>query len=129
MPVEGGHAEQLTSGPYYDTKPAMSPDGTMVAFQSDRDGSEGNVFVLDLASLEIRQVTHESWADLPTWTPTGDGIVYVRRDREPWNPLPGPPRGPSPGVVRRVGLDGGEPETLSTVTSDMRSPFHLPGGM
>ena len=27
VPVEGGTAEQLTFGPYYDTKPAVSPDG------------------------------------------------------------------------------------------------------
>ena len=42
LPVEGGDAEQLTFGPYYDARPAVSPDGTQVAFQSDRDGSEGN---------------------------------------------------------------------------------------
>ncbi len=55
LPVEGGDAEQLTFGPYYDTRPAVSPDGKLVAFQSDRDGSEGNIFVLDLATGEITQ--------------------------------------------------------------------------
>ena len=28
LPVEGGDAEQLTFGPYYDRDPAISPDGT-----------------------------------------------------------------------------------------------------
>ncbi len=46
LSVEGGTAEQLTFGPYYDTEHAISPDGSRVAFVSDRDGSEGNVFVL-----------------------------------------------------------------------------------
>ncbi len=50
LPVEGGTAEQLTFGPYYDTDLVFSPDGNSIAFVSDRDGSEGNVFVLDLAS-------------------------------------------------------------------------------
>ncbi len=55
LPVEGGEAEQLTFGPYYDAGPAVSPDGTRVAFQSDRDGSEGNIFLLDLATGEIKE--------------------------------------------------------------------------
>jgi hypothetical protein len=57
LPTEGGDAEQLTFGPYYDTEPAVSPDGASVAFVSDRDGSEGNILVMELATGEIRQVT------------------------------------------------------------------------
>ena len=71
LPVEGGEAEQLTFGPYYDTKPAVSPDGALVAFQSDRDGSEGNIFLLDLGSGAITQLTDEPWADSPSWAPDG----------------------------------------------------------
>ncbi len=53
LPVEGGTAEQLTFGPYYDSEPVFSPDGTRVAFVSDRDGSEGNVFALELATGQV----------------------------------------------------------------------------
>ena len=31
LPVEGGTAEQLTFGPYYDSDPVFSPDGNRVA--------------------------------------------------------------------------------------------------
>ena len=31
LPVEGGDAEQLTFGPYYDSDPVFSPDGSRVA--------------------------------------------------------------------------------------------------
>ena len=56
LPVEGGDAEQLTIGLYYDTDLAISPDGNRVAFVSDRDGSEGNVFVLDLGTGALATV-------------------------------------------------------------------------
>ncbi|MEE8200590.1 MAG: hypothetical protein V3R29_05405, partial [Candidatus Acidoferrales bacterium] len=82
LPVEGGTAEQLTFGPYYDTDPVFSPDGTRVAFVSDRDGSEGNVFVLELPTGKTKQVTHEPWVGRPTWTPDGQAIVYLRFVRE-----------------------------------------------
>ena len=67
LPVEGGTAEQLTFGPYYDSDPVFSPDGNRVAFVSDRDGSEGNVFVLGLADGQITQVTREPWAGRTAW--------------------------------------------------------------
>ena len=62
LPVAGGEAEQLTFGPYYDSDPVFSPDGSRVALVSDRDGSDGNVFVLKLATGQITQVTREAWA-------------------------------------------------------------------
>jgi len=57
LPAAGGSAEQLTFGPCYDTDPSVSPDGTRVAFVSDRDGSEGNLFILDLGSKQVSPAT------------------------------------------------------------------------
>ena len=137
LPVEGGTAEQLTFGPYYDSDPVFSPDGRRVAFVSDRDGNadpagvgrgreyEGNVFVLELATGQITQLTHEPWAGRPTWTPDGQAIVYLsfRGDRSTrlGNDL-------EPALVRRVSLRGGEPETLSAPHRLFRSVFYLPDG-
>ena len=56
LPVEGGTAEQMTFGPYYHSDPVFSPDGLRLAFVSDRDGNDGNVFVLDLVDGQITQV-------------------------------------------------------------------------
>ena len=133
LPVEGGTAEQLTFGPYYDTDLTISPDGSRVAFVSDRDGSEGNVFVLELATGEINKVTHELSSGRPAWTPDGQALVYLSFAREardspqPWkigeNPVP-----TTPALVRRVALSEGEPETLTAAPQLVRSVFYLPDG-
>jgi Tol biopolymer transport system component len=47
LPIHGGRAEQLTFGPFYDSSPVFAPGGSCVAFVSDRDGSEGDIFVLE----------------------------------------------------------------------------------
>ncbi len=122
LPVEGGEAEQLTFGPYHDLDPAVSPDGTRVAFGSNRDGSDGNVFVLNLADGQINQVTHDSMAGRPAWAPDGNTIAYLRlRTRS--NHCPSGRAG-----VARVALDGGEPEQIVEGGNVISSVFYMPDG-
>ena len=128
LPVEGGDAEQLTFGPYYDSDPLFSPDGSRVAFVSDRDGSEGNIFVLELATGEITQVTYEAWAGRPAWSPDGEAIAYLRFVREAGGRLEAVGWEPMPAQVGRVSLGGGKPETISTPPRLFRSVFYLPDG-
>jgi imidazolonepropionase-like amidohydrolase/Tol biopolymer transport system component len=78
VPAGGGVAQQLTFGFSYDSEPVLSPDGGRVVFISDRDGSGGNVFVLELASRNIVQLSHELQAGRPRWSPDGRTIVYFR---------------------------------------------------
>jgi len=82
VPAAGGAAKQLTSGPSYDAAPAISPDGIKVAFISDRKvSSQGNLFVLDLASGQIRQITDEFWVDRPVWSPDGKSLAFLSYQR------------------------------------------------
>lgn len=69
LPMEGGIAEQLTHGPYYDKEPAVSPDGTRIAFVSDRGGAGDNLVVLSLETGEIEVLTDEAEAARPSWSP------------------------------------------------------------
>lgn len=125
VPVQGGEAEQLTTGPFFDDDPAISPDGRLVAFQSDRDSSAGNIFLLDLATRAITQLTREDWASSPVWAPDGQWVAFLSLDRAAWNPDDSMLRPPA--AVRRVRVTGGEPETVRA-TAEVWTVFYAPDG-
>jgi len=73
-----GKVEQLTSGPEDDADPAWSPDGSELAYVSNRSG-DYQVWALDLAGRARRQVTTAAGDALtPIWQPSGENIVFVR---------------------------------------------------
>jgi imidazolonepropionase-like amidohydrolase/Tol biopolymer transport system component len=80
VPLSGGTARRLTSGASWDTQPALSPDGSQLAFSSDRGGNE-NIWVMDLQSGQMRPLTDEEDArnTEPVWDPARDWILYRRR--------------------------------------------------
>ena len=74
-PTAGGTAERLTPEESRESWPALSPDGTRVAFLSSRDG-ENKIFVMDLATLHVSQVSHHSEpTGLSGWAPDGKRLV------------------------------------------------------
>jgi WD40-like Beta Propeller Repeat len=78
VPVSGGAAKQLTFGPYYYGDPVISPDGKRVAFISNRDaGDDGNLYVLELSTGKIVQLTHEFQAGSQVWSPDGKAITFL----------------------------------------------------
>ncbi len=80
LPIEGGKATRITSGPAYDVQPRFSPDGKHVAFASDRGGLE-NLWICDLDGGNARQVSSEkgSTVNAPAWSP--DGLYLLGRKR------------------------------------------------
>src|SRR5256885_2625538 len=81
-------ATQITAGTSQDSMPQWSPDGERLAFTSDRgDVPNGrhqpprNIFVLDLAGGEARQLTRftEDCSDL-AWSPDGGHLAFAVRD-------------------------------------------------
>src|SRR5688572_7494140 len=59
--------------------PDFSPDGRRVAFAALQGGT-GDIFILDLQTQEVTNVTKDSFADsAPTWAPDGRSLVYLAR--------------------------------------------------
>ncbi len=76
LPIEGGKAKRLTSGAAYDVQPRFSPDGTQVAFSSDRGGGH-NLWRIGVDGKDAVQVTKEDFRLLnnPVWTPDGQYLI------------------------------------------------------
>src|SRR5437867_7177553 len=56
LPLSGGEAKRITSGPAFDSQPRYSPNGKQIVFLSDRSGSE-NIWVCDADGANARPVT------------------------------------------------------------------------
>jgi Tol biopolymer transport system component len=60
-----------------------SPDGRMIAFDSDRDGERG-VYIASSDGTGVRRVSGSGYAAVPTWSPNDDQVAFIRA--EPDNP-------------------------------------------
>lgn len=69
---------QLTNDPAQDVMPKFSPDGSRIAFASNRSGN-WDIFVMPSTGGPAMQVTTESSHELhPSWSPDGKMITFSR---------------------------------------------------
>ena len=79
VPVAGGEPKRLTTAEGSDSHPRWSPDGSKIAFLSNRGGSM-QVWLLPIDGGEARPLTKAPIdLDGPVWSPTGDHLVAVGR--------------------------------------------------
>jgi TolB protein len=69
--------------PYHgDASSSWSPDGSRIAFSSNRDDPEGRneeIYLMNRDGSDPRRLTFDSARDLdPAWSPDGEWIVWVR---------------------------------------------------
>ncbi len=77
IPLQGGEARRLTSGPGSHSHPRWSPDGARLAFISTRSGTP-QIWMLDIGGGEARQVTRlEAGAGGVIWSPTGTHLAFT----------------------------------------------------
>lgn len=79
----GGSATRITIHPAHDTRPQFSPDGTKIAFSSNRTGGY-DVYVVDASGGRPTRLTFHSAADnVVDWTPDGNRVLFLSsRDGE-----------------------------------------------
>lgn len=56
-----------------------SPDGARIAFDSDRDG-ERAVYIADADGRNVRRISEEGFAAVPSWSPDGRTLAFVRAE-------------------------------------------------
>ena len=83
--VPGGEAKQITDGQdWNDTDPQWSPDGTRLAFVSDRTGKafdnshNTDVWVIPAAGGTLTKISDHAFEDEnPRWSPDGKQILFT----------------------------------------------------
>ena len=93
-PVEGGpqdnvrHGVQITHQTGNLQTPSPGPGDRELVYLSD-SGGHGNLWILNLETLQNRQVTFEHdprvTIGVPVWSPDGKHIAYVERGNTAWN--------------------------------------------
>ncbi len=74
--LDGARRRQLTRGQVRDRAPAWSPDGSSIAFVSDRAGEHSQIFLIRADGGEARQLTRlERGATDPIWSPAGQRLL------------------------------------------------------
>jgi dipeptidyl aminopeptidase/acylaminoacyl peptidase len=77
----GGEPRQLTHGPGRHRAPAWSPDGRMIAFLSNRAGSDTQLYLLPVAGGEAYPLATPPGAIKSfAWSPDGRQLAFVRAD-------------------------------------------------
>src|SRR2546422_5354740 len=100
MNADGSNPTRLTQGGAVDQLPTWSPDGTRIAFQTNRDGNN-EVYVIDVGGSNTTNLTQSPASDeFPAWSPGGDKIAF-RSDRD------------GNGEIYVINVDGTQPTRLT----------------
>lgn len=79
MALNGSNKVALTNGPRgaMNVEPALSPDGTKLAFSSERSG-KAMIYVMDLQTNAVKRLTFAgSYNSMPSWSPDGKKLTFM----------------------------------------------------
>ena len=108
---------RLTNGDWDDITPAASPDGTKIAFASNRLG-HWDLFLMDLSTGGLTQLTDTpEYEGAPSWSPDGTFLAYETYLNENLDIVIAPAEDPANGAIFLTGSSAAE-----------HSPAWAPGG-
>ena len=71
MNADGSDQTRLTDNDAWDDRPTWSPDGSRIAFSSERDGNS-EIYVMNAdGSDQTRFTNNDRWEGTPSWSPIG----------------------------------------------------------
>ncbi len=77
--ADGTGQTRLTNNNFQDSLPSWSPDGTKIAFFSNRDG-DGEIYVMNVDGSNVTRLTNSPGEDAhPMWSPDGSQITFHTR--------------------------------------------------
>lgn len=79
---DGKILAKLTKGPMsaMNIEPMVSPDGTQIAFSSDRVGATA-LYIMNIDGTGVRRLTHfKEFANAPSWSPDGTKLAFAAQD-------------------------------------------------
>lgn len=83
VPSGGGSALRLTTLDSYEANPVWSPDGSSIAFASDRNGGF-DIYVMPSSGGNARRLTFNSASEIPSsFTPDGKNILFSASIQDP----------------------------------------------
>ena len=116
---DGSGLRQLTNGPagHSSFNTAWSPDGRVIAFDSDRTGVV-QLFTMRADGSDVRQLTHDAGHNRgPAWSPDGTRIAFDS-DRT----------GPGTSAVYQMRPDGSHVRRLTPLALDAFGADYAPDG-
>ncbi|MDX1429872.1 MAG: hypothetical protein R3282_06275 [Rhodothermales bacterium] len=75
----GGEAVNITNHPAADQSPSWSPNGERLAFTSDRDADQPELYVMTMADGAVERITDNDYHDSgAAWSPDGRRVMLTR---------------------------------------------------
>jgi TolB protein len=87
MGLDGKNLVQITKGPglAMNVEPAVSPDGSTIAFSSDRSGKP-MIYLMNPTGGNIRRITFAGhYNSTPSWAPDGKKLAFAGFDKDKGN--------------------------------------------